>query len=309
VGLGTYVVTAFAVAGAPAIEAVAVLRLLQGIGSASAFVLSRAIVRDLFDVQGSARMYATVFQIIGVFPIVCPIIGGELTDWLGWRAVYVFIGCVGLASFAVIASAFRESLAEKDLDALRIGRIAASFGELLGDRSFRAYLVLGIGMHIGILAIVAGMPIAAIGYLGLSPATYGYLYAAVMVAYLVAAMIGGPLIRRFGPTAMLNLGIAISIGAVLLTLALWRAGAVNVVTVVLANAVFMFGYAWLNPPMVAGALANFHHMGALTAFAIGLVTDDTPRPHALAMLGAGAIILVAFVALVRRLPQPAHEGH
>ena len=319
-GLGTYVVTAFAITAAPAIESVAILRLLQGIGSASAFVLSRAIVRDLFDVQGSARMFATLFQIIGVFPILSPIIGGELTDHLGWRAVYVFIGGLGVASLAVIALAFRESLAEKDLDALRVDRIAASFGELFGDPTFRAYLVLGIGMHIGILAIVAGMPVAAIGYLKLSPGTYGYLYAAVMLAYLVAAMIGGPLIRRFGSSTMLNLGVATTVGAVLLTLAVWLADAVNVVTLVLVNAVYMFGYAWLNPPMVAGALANFHHMagratslmgfvhqatGALTAFAIGLVTDDSPRPHALAMFVTGTIIVLAYFVLVRPLAKPA----
>jgi MFS transporter, DHA1 family, multidrug resistance protein len=101
-----------------------------------------------------------------------------------------------------------------------------------------------------------------------------------------------------------------------LTFALWIADAVNVITVVLVNAVYMFGYAWLNPPLVAGALANFHHMagratslmgfvhqttGALTAFAVGLLADDTPRPHALAMLATGAIIVAAYIAMVRPL--------
>jgi MFS transporter, DHA1 family, multidrug resistance protein len=274
-------------------------------------------VRDLFDVQGSARMFASLFQIIGVFPIVCPIIGGELTDLLGWRAVYVFIGGIGLVSLSVVALAYRESLARKDLDALRIGRIAASFGELFGDASFRAFIVLGIGMHVGILAIVAGMPIVVIGYLDRTPATYGYLYAAVMLAYLLAALIGGPLIRRFRPSTILNVGMAITIGAVLLTLALWIVDAVTVVTAVLVNALFMFAYAWLSPPMIAGALANFHTMagratslmgflhqaaGALTVFAIGLLPEETPRPHALAMLVAGAIMIVAYVAMIRPLP-------
>jgi MFS transporter, DHA1 family, multidrug resistance protein len=110
---------------------------------------------------------------------------------------------------------------------------------------------------------------------------------------------------------------------VILTVTLWLADAVNVVTLVLVNAVYMFGYAWLNPPMVAGALANFHHMagratslmgfvhqatGAVTTFAIGLITDDTPRPHALAMLIAGTIIVLAYVVMVRPLAKPAREA-
>jgi DHA1 family bicyclomycin/chloramphenicol resistance-like MFS transporter len=239
-----------------------------------------------------------------------------MTQLLGWRSVYIFIGCFGAIGLVVMAIGFRESLERPDFDALRVQRIIASFGMLLGDASYRGYLIIGIGMHVSVFSIVAAMPSVVIGYLGLTPATFGYLYSIIMAIQLAGAMAGGRLNRHYGAAALTAAGVAIVGIAALTILGLALAGGMSAIALVMANGVFMAGFALLNPPVMAGALSNFHHMagratslmgfvhqatGAVTVVAMGLLINDTPLPFAFGMVGGALVIVGAYVLLVRPL--------
>ena len=65
-------------------------RLIQAIGAGCALTLVRAIARDAYRAEQlvKAIAYLTMFGTLG--PMVSPIIGGVLTDTLGWRSVFGF---------------------------------------------------------------------------------------------------------------------------------------------------------------------------------------------------------------------------
>ena len=65
-------------------------RLIQAIGAGCALTLARAIARDAYRAEQlvKAIAYLTMFGTLG--PMVSPIIGGVLTDTLGWRSVFGF---------------------------------------------------------------------------------------------------------------------------------------------------------------------------------------------------------------------------
>ena len=316
IGLAAYVVTALAVASLSSIELIMIARAIQGFGSAAVFIMSRAVVRDMFDVTTGAKMFARLFQTVGVFAVVCPIIGGQLTEAFGWRAVYIFMAWWSVLGMVVIAAFLKESLTTPDHHALRLGRIWSSFAELLGDATFRGYLMLGASAYIGLFAILAGMPIVVINHLGESPATFGYIYSAVMVVYLGATMLSERLVRRIGIERMAKWGVVTIALSAILTVAAQAAGLVALITVFIVNALVMVGFAFTMPATTAGALAKFQHMagratslmgfahqaiGALAVYLMGLASGSGPHPHTVAMAAAGLVAVGAYIFLLRPL--------
>src|ERR1700741_3356358 len=80
---------------APAIEAVIAARFLQAFGSSGAIVLSRAVVRDLYEGPRAGRELSLMAMIMGLAPIVGPVIGSGLLTAFGWRACFVFLVFAG----------------------------------------------------------------------------------------------------------------------------------------------------------------------------------------------------------------------
>ena len=86
VGLAAFAVASLLCAAAPNIATLVVLRVVQGAGGAAGIVISRAVVRDLFEGIELARFYALTLLVNGAAPIVAPIVGGLVllvTSWHG----------------------------------------------------------------------------------------------------------------------------------------------------------------------------------------------------------------------------------
>ena len=78
VGFGVYVVSSIGCALAQDIGSLALLRFLQALGGCSGMVIARAVVRDVTDERGAVKLMASLMLVMGVAPIVAPIIGGAL---------------------------------------------------------------------------------------------------------------------------------------------------------------------------------------------------------------------------------------
>ena len=66
-------------------------------------VISRSIVRDLFDERGAAKMFATLMAIMGVAPILAPLLGGQLLIYMSWQAMFWILTGFG---FLILLAAF-----------------------------------------------------------------------------------------------------------------------------------------------------------------------------------------------------------
>ena len=85
-------------------------RALQGVGGAAMFAVSLALVAQEFP---AGRERGTAMGIygatIGVAVAVGPLVGGALTDALGWESVFYLNVPIGLAAIAVSYLKLRES--------------------------------------------------------------------------------------------------------------------------------------------------------------------------------------------------------
>ena len=151
-------------------------RFLQGIAGSGGIVISRSVATDRFGGRDLARMLALIGAVNGVAPVVAPIIGGTLTDSIGWQGIFcilLMLGCVLLAG----CFRLRESLPAERRSAVAWGDIFRSFGTVLRNRRYVAY-VLQMGFAQGVLfAYIASSPFIMQGHYGFSAFEFSICFA------------------------------------------------------------------------------------------------------------------------------------
>ena len=84
-------------------------RVIEACGGCAGMVLSRAIVRDLFDRERSASAIATIMMAMSLAPSISPAIGAYLAEWAGWRADFALLGVLGAAVLVLTAARLEET--------------------------------------------------------------------------------------------------------------------------------------------------------------------------------------------------------
>lgn len=117
-GLGVFTVASVLCALAPDPTLLNLARALQGIGGAAMFAVSLALVAQEFP---AGRERGTAMGIygasIGVAVAIGPLVGGALTDGLGWESIFYLNAPVGVAAIAITYLKLRES---RDPNATRV---------------------------------------------------------------------------------------------------------------------------------------------------------------------------------------------
>jgi EmrB/QacA subfamily drug resistance transporter len=118
VGLGIFAVASGAAALAPDPTFLNVARAIQGIGGAIMFAVSLALVAQEFPSGRERGMAMGIYgATIGVAVAIGPLVGGLLTDGLGWEWVFLLNVPIGVAAIAATYWKVRES---RDPNATRI---------------------------------------------------------------------------------------------------------------------------------------------------------------------------------------------
>lgn len=136
--LSLYVVAGLACWVAPGIATLLVARAFQALGGCAGLVLGRAILRDTSDTREIANRLALLTMVMVLGPSVAPLTGGLITQYLGWRTIFlvlVGIGLVNLASLLLVIPETRPA-------GIPPGNILSGMATLLKLPAFR-WLVLG----------------------------------------------------------------------------------------------------------------------------------------------------------------------
>ncbi len=120
VGFALFILASVAAAVSQSVESLVALRFAQGFGVCAGTIVSRAIIRDLASGPQAARLMATSFLVIGISPVLAPLIGSYLLHFVTWRGLFIVLACAGVAGIALARWALPESLPpEKRIRAAR----------------------------------------------------------------------------------------------------------------------------------------------------------------------------------------------
>jgi DHA1 family bicyclomycin/chloramphenicol resistance-like MFS transporter len=153
-GLALYVAATALCGLSQSIELLIAARFLQALGCCAAVMVSRAIVRDGYAPQDSARLIARASTWISLAPIVGPILGSYLQVTFGWRAAFVALGVFSACLMAACILHLPETNEHKNPDATNLRGLAANYRLVLGSREFWLNVMPGALSYGGIFMFI-----------------------------------------------------------------------------------------------------------------------------------------------------------
>lgn len=321
IGLAIYAVASFLCSLAPTVEAFTGLRFLQAVGSCSGMVVARAMVRDLFDQRASARVFSLLMLVMGIAPILAPMLGGLVSTVWGWKTIFVSLGL--FASFCLAAVALFLPETRRPDPEVRISRVFPTYLGILTDRRFASYALAGGVAQAGMFAYITGSPFVFISLFGVPAEHYGWIFALNASGLIVTSQLNVRLLNSRSVESVLKgaAGVLVAASGCLVVASFFHFGfwAFSVPLFV-----FVATLGMIFPNTVAAALANQGSQAgsasallgtlqfscaALASVFVSFLHDDTSRPMAMIMATCGSIafFLLVFVALPKRAARAGHD--
>jgi len=314
-GLAVYTCAGFACAVSPGIAFLVTVRLVQGFGACVGPILGRAVVRDHMTGARAAQTLSYITLVMGMAPLVAPILGGYLLDRIGWQSIFIFLGSFGLILAIATWAGFAESLKDPDPQALRLSRLAGNARAFFSNRLCVGYALVNGFVFAGLFAFLSGSPFVLIEVYGVAARDFGYYFALSAVGLFVGSLANSRLVRYLGHELAMRWGFLVLnlAGAGLLALAWTRWGGALALMIPIMGYVVALGIilpnataAAMEPlPRMAGMAASFLGAiqmggGALSGYAVAALYAGTPMAMGgvIAAMAVGATLVYAL--LIRR---------
>lgn len=255
-GLTVYTVASVGCALATSVEMLTGWRVLQAMGSAAGIVIPRAVIRDHYGTQDAARALSMLMLIMGVAPILAPLVGGQLLAFVGWRSLFWLMATVSLAMLIATVRVMTESLPPERVQPLRASTIAHNYLALFRHRRFMAHSLAGGMGSAGMFAYIICSPRVFIEYYEIAPQYYGFLFGATAAGLIGGSQVSARLLRHRTPLQLQRVSQNALAVASIVALGL---AVTDVMTLPLLMACligYMFSQGFVNPNSAALALSE-----------------------------------------------------
>ena len=211
-GMALFAIAATVAASASDMEWLLAARFVQGIGAASAVVLSRAIVRDIASGRDAARLMSLMTMIFTAAPVIAPTFGALLVAQWGWRAPFIAIA----ACAYLMIVAIRQNLVETHKPQVTehpVRQLISSFGEFFSHRQSIFGLLLLLLPPAGFLSIIAVSAALTVEIYGYSVQAYGLIFACAGLSILAGSALNRLLVMHFDQLQLIGISVAIIFAA------------------------------------------------------------------------------------------------
>ncbi|WP_417696396.1 MFS transporter [Pseudomonas sp.] len=204
-------------------------RVIQAVGC-GCFVLSQALIQDLFTGQEQQRLRIFLVTCGGIFISISPLAGTGLQSWMGWRGSFLVFIALAVSVF------LSASLLLKPLPANSQPRrldFIASYRTVCSDFNFMAYWLtsaLAFSCHFSFIVI---SPLVFIDQLQLSPQAFSLTLLGYGLAYIGGGAVATVLSNRIDPQTQILTGLCLILTAGVLMLGLSSHLGLSVTTLLL----------------------------------------------------------------------------
>lgn len=307
-GLLLFTIASLGCALSNSIEHLTFWRILQAFGGAAGMVVPRAVIRDNFDTRDAAKALSILMLIMGVTPILAPILGAQLLIYSDWHASFVLMALVSLALFIATLSSMTESLSDEHIIPLRPTLIAKNYYELSRHRRFIFYTLAAAFGSAGMFAYIAGSARVFINIYGVEPSYFGLLFGLNAGSLILASQFSARMLSRHTPDTLLKWAQTIQLIFILSALLLTLSDQLNLVLLMLCLMGFMACQGFVSPNSAALALSEQGHRlgvasalmgtlqmlcGALAGLAVSTWHSETSLPLTTVLAGCACLSWLA----------------
>ncbi len=308
-GTAIFVAASLFCAAAQSVEALIIGRFVQALGCCAGQVVTRAVVRDRYATQDSARIFSLLTLVLGVAPLLAPSVGAWLAAAVSWRAIFAVLAGFGLIIGAIVALKLVESRSLATANTARGESIFAGYLDLLRHRRLLGYIIAGSLNGAVLFSYIASAPDLLIRSYGFTPHQFALVFATIAVGVIGSSQVNRMLLDRYASDHILAVASAtgMAFGLALLSAAVTGAGGQWALLALLFAVLTSYGFVATNT--LAGALAvdplrtgstsalvgaSAFGCGALAATLTGLFHDGSAVPMAaimaLALAGSAAAL-------------------
>jgi DHA1 family bicyclomycin/chloramphenicol resistance-like MFS transporter len=194
-------------------------RALQGLSTGAGVVVSRAVIRDMFPPSEAQRVMSQVTIFFGVAPAVAPMVGGVLSEYLGWHAVFWFLVGVGVVLTVANLKLLPETLHAKDRQPFQVRHLMHGYWALLSDPRFML-LALASGVPFnGLFLYILSAPAFLGDILQLKPTQFFWFFILSISGIMAGSWLSGRMAGKVRPRNQIMQGFRIMLVVSLVNIA------------------------------------------------------------------------------------------
>ncbi|KHK62477.1 MULTISPECIES: multidrug effflux MFS transporter [Pseudomonas] len=201
-GVALFTVASLACAYAPSLEWLIGARFVQALGGCAGMVISRAVVSDKCDAVGSAKVFSQLMLVMGLAPILAPMLGGLLVNLYGWQSIFIGLTLFSALAATAVALWLPESLPDH-VPRQPLSGALRQYGRLLKDSVYLGHALTGGIAIAGMFAYIAGSPFVFIKLYGVPAEHFGWLFGTNAAGFILVAQVNARLLSKRGPAFLL----------------------------------------------------------------------------------------------------------
>ena len=314
VGLSLFVIASAGCALSTSIDMLIALRFFQALGGCSGPVIARAIVRDLFDPRDAVRVFSLMVLVLGVSPVLAPLIGAQILAFFDWRIIFWITTLFGAAALTATAWRLPETHRREHMRTLALKSVLGAYRHLITDRSFIGYALTGATGLGGMFAYIAGSPFVFIDYFHVATTHYGLFFGVNALGFIIAAQLNVRLVRRFDSDTVIKTVLIMQLAVSLVLVTGTWGGWIGLYGTVILIFLYMSSVGCLFPNTTAMAMAEHGDkagsasaligtlqfaLAAIAASAVGALNNGRALPMAGVIAVCGASAFLFYHSLVR----------
>jgi DHA1 family bicyclomycin/chloramphenicol resistance-like MFS transporter len=263
-------------------------RVLQGLSAGGGVIVSRTVIRDLFEGEAAQRLMSRVAMIFGLAPAVAPVVGGLLLQVGPWPWIFWFLTVVGVVLVVIVAVVLPETHPAERRTRLALRPLVGGLLEIARDRRFHRVAWAGALSFGGQFLYIGGAAIFVVDLLHRGALDFWMFFVPMISGVVLGSWVSARAAGRVSGRRLVTAGLVFAVVA----------GVANVVIASLP-----FGgdvpYAVIGPTLVAFGVAT-----AYPTLQLAMLDLYPARRGAAASLGSflqlvlNAVTTAALVPLV-----------
>ena len=272
-------------------------RVIQGIGASVGSVMARAMIRDVSNASETARSLSRVTAIMGISPMIAPVIGGIGYQIFGNpNGIFIITAAIGILVLTAILLLLPETRNAALVESASKEPWSDKYKYLLGSKVFVGSSLIYAFTTGAFFAILTVASTVFYNDLGIDSAGFGFIWSCLTILYTVSAFMAGTSSSKYGLMKVLLVGVLLNIIAGLLFYSLVKVFDVTLISVIVPLVVMFFAHGYIVPmslaqavsarPEIAGSSSGLSSalglvIGGMFSVLSGLVFDGRLLPIAL----------------------------
>ncbi|SEQ00324.1 multidrug effflux MFS transporter [Piscibacillus halophilus] len=313
IAISVYIVASIICAVAPNIWVLVVARFIQGFSGAGGIVISRSIIRDLYSGSELTKMFSLLVLVMGLAPILAPMIGGQILLFTSWRGLFVILSVAGLILTAVAILRLKESLPLNERSDGGLKATISVFVRLTKHRRYMGFALVQGFASAAMFAYISGSSFILQDIFEISPQAYAMIFGLNALGFISMSQVVGRLSGIVHEEKLLITGfiIALTGGVTLVSAAVMHGGLIFVIVGLffITSSTGMMNPTSLSLAMQtqnrnagsASALLGLFQFvfGGTVAPIVGVFGTSTILPLAIIILVSQILIVLSYILLVK----------